>query len=103
MTLLDDRWDNNLRVTWLDTERREFRDGTWEASTAAEKLGVYYQSTLSFEPAAQTLVLAVDYEDEAFTQRLIKVGFNVKVESVRSLSAKRGSRHTIWVGVRGEV
>lgn len=69
MTLLDDRWDNNLRVTWLDTERREFRDGTWEASTAAEKLGVYYQSTLSFEPAAQTLVLAVDYEDEAFTQR----------------------------------
>jgi len=40
------------------------------------------------------------YSDQAFTQRLIKVGFRVREHRVRALSKKRGSRHTIWVAVR---
>lgn len=40
------------------------------------------------------------FRDEAFTQRLIKVGFSVKEHRTRSQSKKRGSRHTIWVAVR---
>jgi spermidine synthase len=40
------------------------------------------------------------FDDEAFSQRMRKVGFRVKVEHVRARSAKRGSKHTIWVAVR---
>ena len=40
------------------------------------------------------------FKDQAFTQRMIKIGFRVKEESVRSQSVRRGSRHTIWIGVR---
>lgn len=35
--------------------------------------------------------------DEAFTQRLGKVGFTVEVETIRA-RRKRGGRHTIWLG-----
>ncbi|MGE0624791.1 MAG: TonB-dependent receptor plug domain-containing protein [Pseudomonadales bacterium] len=73
LTVLDDRWDHSLRLTWLATDREQERDGDWESSTGADKLGVYYQSTLSFAPADQRLVVALDYEDERFEQR----GFTV--------------------------
>ena len=69
MVMLDDRWDHNLRVTWLDSDRAQYRDGDWESSTAAEKIGAYYQSTLSFEAGRQNVILAVDYEEERFEQR----------------------------------
>lgn len=69
LTAFDERWDQTVRVTWLDTDRDQRRDGGWESSTAAEKLGVYYQSTLSFAPASQRLIAALDYEDETFEQR----------------------------------
>jgi len=38
--------------------------------------------------------------DEAFTQRMIKVGFDVKQHRVRAQNARRGTQHTIWVAVR---
>jgi vitamin B12 transporter len=69
VVMLDDRWDHNFRVTWLDSDRAQYRDGDWESSTAAEKIGAYYQSTLSFETGGQHLILAVDYEEERFEQR----------------------------------
>jgi len=40
------------------------------------------------------------FRDQAFTQRLVKVGFRVTEHTVRARSKKRGSRHTIWVAVR---
>jgi len=40
------------------------------------------------------------FGDNAFTQRMIKVGFDVKEHRVRAHRANSGNRHTIWVGVR---
>ncbi len=40
------------------------------------------------------------YTDRAFTQRMLKVGFDVTEKSVRAQSAGRGSKHNIWIGVR---
>jgi spermidine synthase len=40
------------------------------------------------------------FTDTAFTQRMLKVGFKVKEQSVRARSAKRGTKHNIWIGVR---
>jgi len=38
--------------------------------------------------------------DMAFTQRMMKVGFDVKEQRVRTHAARRGNQHTIWTGVR---
>lgn len=38
--------------------------------------------------------------DPAFTQRMIKAGFNVSEQRVGSHASKRGNRHHIWIGVR---
>ena len=39
--------------------------------------------------------------DRAFTRRLSESGFEVEEVQVRSRSARKGSRHTIWIGQRG--
>jgi len=39
-------------------------------------------------------------KDQAFTQRMMKVGFKVDQKQVRSLSEKSGVQHTIWIGIR---
>lgn len=38
--------------------------------------------------------------DPAFAARMVKAGFDVKEHRVGSHKARRGNRHTIWVGVR---
>lgn len=38
--------------------------------------------------------------DPAFTQRMIKAGFEVTQQRVGSHQSRRGNRHTIWTGVR---
>lgn len=38
--------------------------------------------------------------DAAFTQRMIKTGFNVSEQRVGSHASKRGNRHNIWIGVK---
>lgn len=40
------------------------------------------------------------FTDVAFTQRMLKIGFKVKEKSVRARSAKRGTKHNIWIGIR---
>ncbi|HXH64634.1 MAG TPA: hypothetical protein VNH42_03885 [Mariprofundaceae bacterium] len=40
------------------------------------------------------------FTDTAFTQRMLKVGFQVEERQVRAHSAKRGARHNIWIGIR---
>jgi len=38
--------------------------------------------------------------DKYFTQRLVKVGFDVKEQTAHALTNKRGNRHHIWIAVR---
>jgi len=38
--------------------------------------------------------------DTAFTQRMMKVGFDVEERRVRAHATHRSNRHTIWIGVR---
>jgi len=38
--------------------------------------------------------------DRAFTQRLMKVGFDVEERRVRAVASQRNNRHTIWIAVR---
>jgi len=38
--------------------------------------------------------------DTAFTQRMMKVGFDVEQRRVRAHPAQRSLRHTIWIGIR---
>ena len=38
--------------------------------------------------------------DPAFTQRMLKVGFEVEEQRVHARTGKRGDRHNIWIGVR---
>lgn len=38
--------------------------------------------------------------DRAFTQRMMKVGFEVSEQRVHARSGKRGDRHNIWIGIR---
>ncbi|ATX82094.1 Spermine/spermidine synthase [Mariprofundus ferrinatatus] len=40
------------------------------------------------------------FADSSFTQRLIKVGFDVEEHRVRAHKSQSGNRHTIWVAVR---
>jgi len=40
------------------------------------------------------------FADPSFTQRLMKIGFNVKEKRVRAHKNQAGNRHTIWVAVR---
>jgi len=40
------------------------------------------------------------FGDEAFTQRMMKVGFEVTQQRVRAHKGQAGKRHTIWIGVR---
>ena len=39
-------------------------------------------------------------KDQAFTQRMMKIGFDVDQKQVRSLSEKSGVHHTIWIAIR---
>ncbi len=71
LTLFDGRWDNTLRYTYLDTERDTVSD--FPTLFGAEKDGVYFQSTVFAGRGPRIdrhrLTLAVDYEDESYTQR----------------------------------
>ena len=72
LTLLEGRWDNTLRYTYLDTDNQT--DGTFgESRFAAKKDGIYFQSTVNMgsEPRIDRhrLTLGLDYEDEEYTQR----------------------------------
>ncbi|MCB1685120.1 MAG: TonB-dependent receptor [Pseudomonadales bacterium] len=73
LTLMDGRWDQALKLTYLDSQRRQFADDVQQTRTSADKFGAYYQSTLNLgesrNPDRQRLVLALDHERENFEQR----------------------------------
>ncbi len=40
------------------------------------------------------------FPDERFTQRMMKIGFDVEQQRVRAHKNQAGRRHTIWIGVK---
>ena len=68
-SVFDEHWDHLARLTWLDSDRHQLRDGDWDSGTSARKLGAYYQSTVRLDPASQQLIFGLDYEREEFEQR----------------------------------
>ena len=63
----------DLKLTWLDSDREQYTDGVADSSSTAEKLGIYYQSTLRLGARTdgndQQLIFALDHEREEFSQR----------------------------------
>ncbi|MEE8093815.1 MAG: TonB-dependent receptor [Gammaproteobacteria bacterium] len=67
---LDGRWTHRFSFTGLETDNENFGDGASLGSTAAEKLGFYYQTSLAFtESESHRLTFAIDRENEKFSQR----------------------------------
>ena len=67
---LESRWTHRFRVTRLETANENFGDGASLGSTAAEKLGFYYQTSLALtESDSHLLTFAVDREEQKFFQR----------------------------------
>lgn len=76
-----------------------------EGLTSAENNWLYKISGLSvaYESLKPEGILAVwsAFKNNAFTRRLKRVGFQVEEVQTRSRSAKKGDRHTIWLGKKG--
>lgn len=74
LSLFEQFWTQQLRFTWVDTDNENRIDDTREGSSAGQKLGVYYQSTVNLTrndagEATNSLTVAIDYEDEDYKQR----------------------------------
>jgi len=84
LALLDGRWENGLRFTYLDTDNDTI--GDFPSRYAAEKKGVYFQSSLGLgvglAPSDHRLTLGIDYEDEDYSQR---TGFADQDQSLDNL------------------
>ena len=75
---LEGRWSHQLRVTYLDTDTVSDPDpffalpGAPADEFSSDKTGVYYQTTWLIDPLEEPghgLTLAMDYEDEDYSQR----------------------------------
>jgi vitamin B12 transporter len=67
---------HDVKVTYLDTATSHFAAGAPDGATAADKLGLYYQTSLRLRgPSHQTLTLAVDHERSRFLQRGLATPF----------------------------
>ena len=67
---LDDRWTHRFSVTGLETSNENYGDGASLGSTAAEKLGFYYQTSLALtESESHRLTFVIDREKQEFSQR----------------------------------
>ncbi len=69
-SFFQDRWSHRLSVTRLETDNENVEAGAFLGSTAAEKLGFYYQTSLALtESEAHRLTFAIDREEQQFFQR----------------------------------
>jgi vitamin B12 transporter len=73
LRLVDNRWTQSLRAAWTTTETDNFNDFGDAGSTAADKYGVYYQSSWQFTPAApdstgSSATVALIHEQQDFSQ-----------------------------------
>lgn len=62
----------------------------------------YYGLTLAYDALKRGGIMTVwsAGTDKAFTQRLIKVGFDVREQTEYAQSGRKGSRHHIWIATR---
>ncbi|MGI9259323.1 MAG: TonB-dependent receptor plug domain-containing protein [Gammaproteobacteria bacterium] len=66
----DERWQHQLSLTQLETDNQNTDAGAFLGSTAAEKLGVYLQTSVALdESLSHRLTFAVDHETQDFSQR----------------------------------
>ena len=74
LKLLDDRWTQSLRAAWTTTDTDNSNDFGEAGSTAADKYGVYYQTSWQFTPGGgdstgNSVTVAVLHEKQDFQQR----------------------------------
>lgn len=61
---------HSFKLTYLDTNSENHSDGSSVSSLAADKVGLYYQGDFSLPGSlVDTLTVAIDHEDEGFSQR----------------------------------
>lgn len=67
---------HDVKITYLDTQTSHLAAGAPDGATAADKVGLYYQTTLRLRGApGQTLTLALDHERSRFLQRGVATPF----------------------------
>ena len=66
--LFDGRLNERLRVTYLDTEIANFAFGASSGTTAAERVGLYWDNQIEITDG-HDLTLAIDHESTDFSQR----------------------------------
>jgi len=74
LAVFDDLWTHELRLTWVDTDNVNLHDNVWNDSTAGEKLGAYYQTSVMLyqDPQRGTdhrLTFAIDHQQQDYQQR----------------------------------
>ena len=74
LKLLDDRWTQSLRAAWTTTDTDNSNDFGDNGSTAADKYGIYYQTSWQFTPGASdspgdSVTVALLHEKQDFRQR----------------------------------
>ena len=74
LALFEDTWQHQFGATITSTKNDNFTEGVETSATQGEKYKIDYQSSLLFDTdellaAAHSVVLAIEYEKENFTQR----------------------------------
>lgn len=74
LKLLDDRWTQSLRAAWTTTDTNNSNDFGDNGSTAADKYGIYYQTSWQFTPGTSdspgdSATVALLHEEQDFRQR----------------------------------
>ncbi|WP_308911582.1 TonB-dependent receptor plug domain-containing protein [Pseudokordiimonas caeni] len=67
ISLLDGRWQQGLRVTFLDTSIDNYVGEAADGATSAQRLGLYADAAFTLSEG-HTLTFAVDHENTDFTQ-----------------------------------
>ena len=66
----NERWQHQFSVTQLETDNQNTDAGAFLGSTAAEKLGLYLQTSVALDALrTHRLTFAVDHETQDFAQR----------------------------------
>jgi vitamin B12 transporter len=74
LALAGEKWLQSVRLNWTGTDSETRNASTFTGSTAADKYGLYYQTSWQFTPATadavgNALTLALEHEREKFRQR----------------------------------
>lgn len=73
LKLMDERWTQSLRAAWTTTDTKDSNDFGPNGSTAADKYGIYYQTSWQFTPRiadapGNSVTFALVHEKQDFRQ-----------------------------------